>query len=155
MASIELTLPVVVTGSGWLISMLVNVWVVSRKSQGWDSAEEHEKTLYGVPRDGKTGLVQRMQMTENTIAEQGRVLKYLLTGLEVHGSGEHQIVEGVKKKMREHAAHAVDDVARARKALIEEQTGRFHALEAAREEVVEEEDPFSRPSATPPERRRR
>lgn len=155
MASIELTLPVVVTGSGWLISMLVNVWVVSRKTQGWDTAEDHEKTLYGVPREGKAGLVQKTQTLENVTSDHSKILKYLLTALEVHGSGEHQIIEGVKKKLREHAAHAADDVARARKALIEEQTGRFHAIEASRDEVVEEEDPFNRQSSAPPERRRR
>ncbi len=103
MATIELTLPVMVTGSGWLISMLVNVWVVSRKTQGWDTAEDHEKTLYGNPREGVPGLVQKVQTLENLVSEHSKIMKFTLSALNARGSGEHQIAEGVNRMIHDHA----------------------------------------------------
>lgn len=156
MSTIEITIPLVVTGGGWFTTTLVMVWALSRKAQNWDDAESHEKTLYGNPREGKAGVVQQVAALENSVLELSTKVRNLTHALEAHGSGEHQVAEGVKRKIREHVVAVYDEVTKARKSLIAEQTGRFGAVTVVRTDdsfvqgvlaaVEEEDDPFSRKS---------
>lgn len=147
-ASIELTTPLIGMAAAWFTSTVALIWALSRKSQIWDNSENHEQTLYGNPREGKHGLVQKVETLENVVEEAVSKLKLLSSALDAHGSGEHQIVEGVKRKIREHASALYEEIAKNRRALIAEQTGRFHAVARTpmQVEAIEEDDPFARHS---------
>ncbi len=164
MSAIEITLPLAVTGGGWFLTTITMVWALSRKTQNWDDAESHEKTLYGNPREGIAGVVQRVASLEDAVGELTTKVKLLVNALDAHGSGEHQITEGVRRKIREHASAVYEEVIKARKAVIAEQTGRFHTPALPPRDdtfvknvlgAIEEDDPFERRSdpGKPPKKR--
>lgn len=130
MAAIEITPYLVFSAGGWLISMLVATWAMSRRSKNWDEAESHQLALYGDPKKGELGLVQKNKQLEDAVEALTKQVKWLKSALNAHGSDEHVIVAAVQRTIAEHA-HEVATVAR--RQLIEEQNERFVIVEEATE----------------------
>lgn len=139
MAAIEITPYLLFTTGGWLVSMLVATWAVSRRSKSWDEAESHQLTLYGDPKKGELGLVQKNKQLEEAVEALTKQIKWLKSALNAHGSDEHVIAAGVIRTIVEHAQSAAT-----RRAIIDEQNERF-ALDEAQERPALLPKPTRRP----------
>jgi len=128
MAAVEITPYLVFSAGGCLISMLVATWALSRRSRSWDDSESHQLALYGDPKKGELGLVQKNKQLEDTVEALAKQLKSLKSALNAHGSDEHIIVAAVQRTIADHAHEAATA---ARRHLIEEQNERFVIVEEA------------------------
>lgn len=156
MASIELTPALIGMAVVWFTSTIATTWAFSRRSRAWDDAENHEETLYGSRRENKPGIVQRVATIESGLSELSHRVKHLVTALGAHGSGEHQISDGVKHRIREHANAVYKEISDQRRALLGEQVARFGAgrteetfVRDVLAVVVDEADPFATRQSDP------
>lgn len=163
MATIELTPTLILSSLGMLASLLVATFALSRRSRGWDEAENLRKKLEGDDEKGKKGLIREFEdfrtdiyerqlppMRDGLSAVTSRV-KSISRGLSAHRSGEREIEEDVRGSITAMARDEASKAAQAaRKRIIGEVARQFDIHDRASTEsftagvlsAIEESDPF-------------
>lgn len=146
------TLDTLIKVGGWVGTALLSVWIMSRRTQGWDRGNQSWLQLNG-DKDSKneserTGLIEQYkfdrkadaqwrEQLENAVSANTDRTRGLQDGINAHGSRSDIIAQNARRSIENLTREAVDvRVAAVRRSLIQQQHEAFDG-ERERDSFVE------------------
>lgn len=103
---IEVTPALFASAVGWLVSSVIAVWTLSRRSKQWDEIEDVVFVMFGDRKTATKGLQQKHYDLLDDVLEDRAKLRGLLRALDAHAADEQSVESAVRAKLRSIACTA-------------------------------------------------